>query len=205
MVNEASVPAIGNPRSEIPTEYTDELTGLYNRAWLNQNLPGIIEQNPGNCGLFFIDIDNLKTTNDRYGHLAGDQVIKSTAETIDAKIRHPSDDRAADTRYLVRLQGDELIFILIGINNAEAMENVKCRIQNNLAEVDIAASVGYAYRDEATEETASDLLHQADLAMLEDKDARKRAKIEQLPTLKRLAAKIGAKLLKFAGVNPPRQ
>lgn len=205
MTDSSGIPAQDGPSPEIAPEYTDGLTGLYNRRWLNENLPGIIENNPGNCGLFFIDIDGLKTENDRYGHEAGDQLIIKTTQTINTNIRHPKEDRPGDIGHLIRLGGDELVFILIGVNDAEGMEKVKLRIQNNLSKNGIAASVGYAYHDKANEETASDLLHQADLAMFEDKDIRKRAKIEQLPLLKRLAVKVGGRLLKYAGINPPRQ
>ena len=69
---------------------TDELTGLYNRRYFNQNLPEEIkigEKWSSSLSLIMMDIDDFKTFNDTYHHLKGDEIIKATADVIAENIR----------------------------------------------------------------------------------------------------------------------
>ncbi len=84
----------------------DGLTGLYNRAWLNDILPALVRQAEAGqpLSLIMIDLDHFKKFNDEHGHLAGDAAIKMAAQVIGAALR-PSD-------YAARYGGEELIVIL---------------------------------------------------------------------------------------------
>jgi len=69
---------------------TDGLTGINNRAWLNKKLPTLVsrsetDQHP--LSLFMLDVDHFKRFNDRYGHAAGDTVLKFVAEVLSNNIR----------------------------------------------------------------------------------------------------------------------
>jgi diguanylate cyclase (GGDEF)-like protein/PAS domain S-box-containing protein len=95
---------------------TDELTGLYNRRYFNQNLPDEIktaERWRSALSLIMIDIDDFKEYNDMYLHLEGDEVLKETAKVISDVIRKDMD-------WAARFGGDEFVIILPGINSTEA-------------------------------------------------------------------------------------
>jgi diguanylate cyclase (GGDEF)-like protein/PAS domain S-box-containing protein len=95
---------------------TDELTGLFNRRYFNQNLPDEIktaERWRSALSLIMIDIDDFKQYNDMYLHLEGDEVLKETAKVISHVIRKDMD-------WAARFGGDEFVIILPGINSTEA-------------------------------------------------------------------------------------
>ena len=61
----------------------DELTGLYNRAFFERWVTRKLESADLERGsLIFIDVDNFKEINDRYGHLAGDEILRFIAQKI---------------------------------------------------------------------------------------------------------------------------
>lgn len=73
--------------------------------------------------LLMIDIDHFKTVNDRYGHLAGDHVLREVAQRIGKRLRR------ADM--LARFGGEEFLALLPGTNVQGAMvvaESVRCAI-----------------------------------------------------------------------------
>ncbi|MES2757276.1 MAG: GGDEF domain-containing protein [Pseudomonadota bacterium] len=85
----------------------DGLTGLYNRAWLNDMLPKMVttaQHAAGPLSLVMIDLDHFKRFNDTHGHLAGDDALRAAAGVIHAALR-PSD-------YAVRYGGEEMLVIL---------------------------------------------------------------------------------------------
>lgn len=87
--------------------YHDPLTNLPNRRmFMNQLRSEIIERNTSRAKLsiLFIDLDNFKFINDKWGHDAGDLVIKEAANRIKRAIR-PTD-------MVARLGGDEFIIML---------------------------------------------------------------------------------------------
>jgi len=192
--------------THLAPEHIDTLTGYANRDWLNENLPEIIETNPGECAVLFVDLDGLKSKNDTEGHEAGNRLIIETADAIDGSIRHTNDKRVGDqVGRLVRLHGDELVVVLLGVKGDEDLSVVSSRVQRKLEEKRIRASIGGAIHDKTRKETASELLHRADIAMLEEKQVRKQARFDALPVRKRIASKLGSRLMRYAGINPPRQ
>ena len=80
--------------------YTDALTGLYNRAFLEKNLAALI-QNGSVGALFMFDLDNFKKVNDTYGHIVGDKVLQYFAEVLT--------EFAEDCDIVCRLAGDEFL------------------------------------------------------------------------------------------------
>ncbi len=80
--------------------YIDALTGAYNRRFYEDRMKNLT----GNAGIALIDLDNLKTCNDRYGHAAGDDALKAVVDTAKSLIR--------STDKLIRYGGDEFLLIM---------------------------------------------------------------------------------------------
>ncbi len=97
---------------------TDELTGAYNRRYINQKLPLTIEKcfkNRIPLSLIFLDIDSFKIVNDLYGHEAGDYLLCEFVEELQ-KITKQSTD------WVARYGGDEFLMCLTGMDNLDAKE-----------------------------------------------------------------------------------
>lgn len=85
----------------------DSLTGLYNRAWLNELLPAMVataHSSGAPLSLIMIDLDHFKQFNDSHGHQAGDQALRIAAQVLSGALR-PSD-------CAVRYGGEELMVLL---------------------------------------------------------------------------------------------
>lgn len=85
----------------------DSLTGLYNRAWLNELLPSMVATAHSSgtpLSLIMIDLDHFKQFNDSHGHQAGDQALRIAAQVLSGALR-PSD-------CAVRYGGEELMVLL---------------------------------------------------------------------------------------------
>ena len=95
----------------------DQLTGLYNRRYLDdssENIVAGIKRRGTNLGILMLDIDHFKEVNDKYGHDNGDIVLKNVAKQIRKSIR--SSDIA------IRFGGEEFIALLIDIRQGEGLE-----------------------------------------------------------------------------------
>jgi diguanylate cyclase (GGDEF)-like protein len=87
---------------------TDPLTGCYNRGFLIEHLNGEIQRSKryGHpLAIVLCDIDFFKKINDKYGHQAGDQVLKSFVQTIRESMRERVD-------WVVRYGGEEFLIVL---------------------------------------------------------------------------------------------
>jgi diguanylate cyclase (GGDEF)-like protein len=94
----------------------DALTGMYNRAWLNDMLPKLVaraQQDTTPLALVMIDLDHFKRFNDTHGHVAGDAALCTAAAAIRAALR-PTD-------YAVRYGGEEMMAILPNTPRAPAI------------------------------------------------------------------------------------
>jgi two-component system, cell cycle response regulator len=107
---------------------TDGLTGCYNRRYLMQQLEHEVLLNMRYripFTIFLFDIDHFKQINDRYGHLVGDEVIRSTADIVRTKLRR--------TDILARYGGEEFTVYLPHTNREQA-ELLAGRIMNAINE-----------------------------------------------------------------------
>jgi diguanylate cyclase (GGDEF)-like protein/PAS domain S-box-containing protein len=89
----------------------DTLTGLHNRRYLYEVLPGEFSraQREGSpISFIMMDIDHFKSVNDRYGHAAGDEVLKAVGQLL---TRHT---RGSDIA--CRYGGEEFLLVMFGTN-----------------------------------------------------------------------------------------
>lgn len=87
--------------------YEDSLTGLRNRRYFDLHYPELLarsEQHQRPVAVIVADIDNFKQTNDRYGHLFGNEVLRAVAEHLRAACR-PTD-------LIARYGGEEFVIVL---------------------------------------------------------------------------------------------
>ena len=149
----------------------DFLTGLPNRFLFEDRLTQVLaraKRQKRKAALFFVDMDDFKKVNDRYGHPAGDAVLKEAGARIVSCVRE------MDT--VCRLGGDEFTVILPDIGGAGEAEMVAGRILEAFREpfflggesVSLSLSVGIGiFPDHG--ETMEQLLVNADEAMYRTK------------------------------------
>lgn len=155
----------------------DGLTGLSNRRYFDEYFAtewrqAVREGTP--ISVLVIDVDHFKQYNDNYGHLAGDEVLKSVAQAVQATFRRPRD-------LAVRLGGEEFAVVLpqtpasdaIGLANktvqAVAALGVPHRASSAAGHVTI--SVGAATCVPTLDKQPLSLVETADKAMYEAKQA----------------------------------
>ncbi|HUP63871.1 MAG TPA: GGDEF domain-containing protein [Thermoanaerobaculia bacterium] len=154
---------------------TDPLTRLPNARSFTERLALRLERSAESriplC-IAYVDIDNFKEVNDRYGHGAGDQALQKIAEVLAAAIRSTQPEREGD--FAARLGGDEFGIVFSGISS-EAAFPIANRIIARIGALGSAypgaglgASVGLSCAVPGSRD-AEDLIRRADRAMYESK------------------------------------
>lgn len=153
----------------------DPLTGLLNRRQLSQHLQDEVDRHHEDgtpAAAMLIDLDDFKAVNDRYGHLAGDELLRRTARAIAATVRK------GDLTF--RYGGDEF-FVLLPDTALEDAQRLAHRMVDRFQRFGSATadfedapriSIGVAGLDHGTM-TADDVLSAADRALYEAKQAGK--------------------------------
>ena len=106
---------INKRKTVVHSVLTDELTGAYNRKFLDTQLNYMrydLVRNGDKASLVMFDIDHFKSINDRFGHLLGDQVLRKLSHYI------ISEKRRTDT--LIRYGGEEFVLVLPDTTSAQA-------------------------------------------------------------------------------------
>lgn len=146
----------------------DPLTGIYNRSGARHHID---PSKP--CVFLYVDLDQFKGINDRYGHEAGDHVLVETARVLRANFR------AADV--VARLGGDEFAVYAPGSWNAELVHKKLQSILDDVSAVPAGstgavptctASIGCALAPHGCE-SVEELARVADQAMYQAKQAGK--------------------------------
>ena len=141
----------------------DSLTGLANKPAFNKHLQSLLGNGPSESpfAIFFLDIDHFKQINDRYGHLAGDEVLRQLATLLSQNCQPNS---------VFRWGGDE--FTILRFGNREFVQQSAREIQQAISKLSttyqqqsirFTASLGAALCNE--NETASELVKRADQAL----------------------------------------
>jgi diguanylate cyclase (GGDEF)-like protein len=160
--------------------YHDALTGLPNRLLFTKRLDEAIHRGP--FVLIFVDLDDFKELNDRFGHAGGDELLRAVGQ----RLRRCVGD--ADT--LARIGGDEFAILIDG--ELELPEVVADRIRVTLRDpfavhgssVRVRASMGLVRPDlDEPLPTSDDLLRQADVSMYAGKRVGKDTAVVYRPSL----------------------
>ena len=162
----------------------DDLTGLFNDRWFHMRLTDAVaesRQNGQTALLIFLDLDQFKVVNDKYGHLAGSQVLREVGFLLKRIVQSVNSTVA-------RYGGDEFVMILPDTKLEDGLKVAEeiCTVIANTTFLDrewalnnpplhlrgiLSASIGiaeYAPTAEASipvEHEKSDLLRRADAAM----------------------------------------
>jgi diguanylate cyclase (GGDEF)-like protein len=147
---------------------TDNLTGLSNRTHMNQILHkefSRFERHNQRFGIIMLDIDHFKAINDKYGHDAGDKVLKRLATTFESAIR--------TSDFIARWGGEEFLICCTTIEEEDLLpiaETIRQLVANTSFEHNsqITASLGCAAIVKG--ESIGDLIKRADVALYEAKN-----------------------------------
>ena len=150
----------------IKSAYTDELTQIHNRRYCIEYMNKIKDTESDNYTVICFDLNNLKITNDTYGHAKGDILIKSAAEVLSESFE--------SNGIVARMGGDEFIAIVetaVPEEIAKLMERFQINLRNKNNEVeDLNMSIAYGYASSNTKEYNIEKIYQiADNRMYENK------------------------------------
>lgn len=155
------------------TSTHDPLTGFYNRAWFEAEFERLSRGRAKPVSVLVADLDGLKQVNDRFGHKAGDELLRRAAELLACCCR--ADDGMA------RVGGDEFTILLPGmgeVDAAEMLERIRQKMQEERKKPGdnaVSLSLGVATAVDAAGLNAALIL--ADKRMYEDKAARRRCRV----------------------------
>ncbi len=168
----------------------DELTQLYNRRTLTENLKKAItycEENNKFGALIFIDLNQFKSINDVMGHDVGDKILQEVASRLN------SITRGKDT--VARFGGDEFIILLPDLGDVELVaEQIVNRTTARVLDIiehpfaigdliyNLSCSMGYEIFP-VVDKSIHDVIKNADLAMYEAKSLRQRIAIRYKPSM----------------------
>lgn len=155
----------------------DVLTGLFNRRAGIQFIEDLLQQGKHPFCLCFVDVNNLKHVNDKFGHNEGDQLIQLIASTIASSLTGDG--------HLFRHGGDEFIILLPEKIRHQAVEFLK-KLQDKLTYLDgakikrfpVAASFGIHDYAPGSTLTDSELIDIAEQELYKSKQQHKEAQFQ---------------------------
>ncbi|AFT78027.1 putative response regulator [Alteromonas macleodii str. 'Black Sea 11'] len=157
--------------------FHDQLTGLYNRMYLTNEIPLLIKQvarDKSTVGAIMIDIDYFKLFNDTYGHLEGDICLQKVAQIVSDTVKRPKDA-------VIRFGGEEFLVILpyieyqgtklVANQLVEAVADAKISHGKGI-ENRVSISAGFAVWKacDVVEEDVAALIEEADISLFEAKE-----------------------------------
>lgn len=164
-----------NVRNGLKMAVIDPLTGIYNRRYASQHMLRVMERARETGGVFavmMIDLDKFKSINDRFGHDAGDAVLREFSRRLQENIRGVD---------LVARFGGEEFFVAMPDVDAHAAGHAAERIRRAIedapvilpggaGEVHVTVSIGVAIAD-AADSDAEAIIKRADSALYHSKEA----------------------------------
>jgi diguanylate cyclase (GGDEF)-like protein len=156
---------------------TDGLTGLYNQIYFKEMLREELSRSQSNklpLSLGILDIDFFKNINDKYGHQAGDSILRQISSLLRARFR--------ETDFIARYGGEEFVFIMLHTNSREAakiLEHIRLRIEKQRfflpvkslfpVQIKITVSIGFVSLDKNSSISDEEFIKNADTALYKAK------------------------------------
>jgi diguanylate cyclase (GGDEF)-like protein len=148
--------------------FFDGLTGMYNRRYFDDAIIRVMKtasRTSGLLSLMMIDIDFFKQYNDTYGHLAGDDCLKTVAGVLSSSVLRPDD-------FVARYGGEEFVVVMPGVDETGArtvaermIKNIhKCTIahESSAAAKYVTFSIGVTTGKVERDHTPADFIELAD-------------------------------------------
>lgn len=147
----------------------DGLTGIYNHSYLQKKLKEIIsDMQEGTykdkVAALFIDLDDFKAINDKYGHVYGDHILKKVANLLTDIFKKNS--------LITRYGGDEFVVLLFDYSKEEIEKVIQNRLLaelNNVTdkkeEIKLGVSIGIGFLDAVLDKNNDIILDRIDKAM----------------------------------------
>jgi diguanylate cyclase (GGDEF)-like protein/PAS domain S-box-containing protein len=144
--------------------YHDQLTGLYNRRYFEEELRRLDTKRNLPISLIMADVNGLKLFNDAFGHTEGDRLLVKAAEAIRKELR--------EDEIIARTGGDEFVILLPKTDMEEAnriIERIKASISNiRLKSIELSISFGLDTKY-STDQDINDILKNAEDHMYKNK------------------------------------
>lgn len=128
----------------------DPLTGIRNRSYFDKKYQAEVRRSrreQTNLSVVMMDIDHFKKVNDQYGHLVGDECIKTVARTLEKALKRPSDDvcRYGGEEFALVLPSTDLEGALILVEQLRAeIEKTSIQAEDVTVNITISAGIGSA-------------------------------------------------------------
>ena len=135
----------------------DSLTGLLNRNCFEQTIENLDKNEYRNVACVYIDANGLHNINNRFGHEAGDNMLKAVAQALQSKF-------GSDKTY--RIGGDEFVAFTFGDSEKQIEENIES-IKNDIEKQGYSISYGVSFSEVST--NAERFIKQAERNMLDNK------------------------------------
>lgn len=138
-------------REVLYLSYHDQLTGLYNRRFYEEELQRMNFRSNMPLAMIIADVNGLKLTNDAFGHFAGDDLLKKFTSILNTELR--AEDIAA------RIGGDEFVILLPNSDSAYA-ESFVARVKERIggSQFDhaiLSVSFGWAVKETVEDDFAA--------------------------------------------------
>ena len=146
-------------------KYTDLLTSLKNRNYLNKKAPDWENSKVYPQAVVIIDLNNVKYINDNYGHEEGDKLIVTAASTLV--------NTQLENSEIIRTDGNEFLVYLVGYSERQ-VETYTKKLEKEMKSLphDFGASVGYSMIEDDIK-TLDDAINEATLEMMTKKQGLK--------------------------------
>jgi diguanylate cyclase (GGDEF)-like protein len=157
--------------------YTDRITGLPNRAKLDNTALSLIDLRPlDRGGVFYVGLDRFKLINDLHGHAVGDRLLALLAERLAVLVDELAQPYTTKPPCVARFSGDEFVVLVPGLSDAELLnflaKSIVSRMGATLRVGDLSLSVSVSvgvvtYPEHGT--TAEAVIRNANMAMCQAK------------------------------------
>ena len=143
-------------------KYTDMLTSLKNRNYLNAKMPEWEDCNVFPQSIVMVDLNNVKYVNDNYGHEEGDQlIVKAASILVNTQLENSE---------VIRTDGNEFLIYLVGYSERQIATYTK-KLEKEMKSLphEFGAAIGYSMITDEIK-TLDDAINEATLEMITNKE-----------------------------------